>query len=273
MNWRMSKAPDWGNGAYEDFAPALEAPAEHLVRIAAPIAGERAVDLGCGSGNATLPLAAAGTQVTAIDPSLRLLGIATERAREAGYRITSSVAGAESIPLPDGDADLVISNFGVIFASDPVAAFNEILRILTPDGRFVFTAWRPHGAIADVARLMREASTANTQPSPVRDPDAATQPIAWHDPSTFAHLVPGGLDVITVHEAETDFVAESADAWIQQQADSHPMWLAVREHIADDAAWKRVLAESVDVLEAGSQTDDRMVVASPYSVISVHPRR
>lgn len=269
----MNGAPDWGNGAYEQFAPALEAPAAHLIRVAAPMAGERSVDLGCGSGNATLPLAAAGTQVTAIDPSLRLLGIATERAREAGHRITSSVARAESIPLPDGDADLVISNFGVIFATEPAAALSEILRILTPDGRFVFTAWQPQGPIADVARLMRQATSSAVQTSPVRDTDPGSGLIAWHDPSTYAHLVPGGLDAITVYEAETDFVAESADAWIQAQAQAHPMWLAVREHLADDIVWEQILTKSKELLAAGSQKQDELIVASPYSVIEVRPQR
>lgn len=272
MNWRMSAAPDWGNGRYELFAPALEASAANLVRIAAPQLGERAVDLGCGSGNATLPLAAAGAQVTAIDPSLRLLGIATERAREAGHRITSAVAGAEAIPLPAADADLVISNFGVIFAFDPTAAIREVMRILTPDGRFLFSAWQPRGAIADVARVMREAAVGSATPSPIRNPDGANV-VLWHDPSTFAHLIPGGANAITVHEAETDFVAESADAWIQQQAESHPMWLAAREHLADDAVWRKVLAQSIEVLAAGSRETDQLRVASPYSVIEIHPRR
>ncbi|MDO9356489.1 MAG: methyltransferase domain-containing protein [Solirubrobacteraceae bacterium] len=264
----MNGAPDWGIGAYEAFASTLEAPAEHLVRIAAPHAGERAIDLGCGSGNATMPLAAAGAQVTAIDPSLRLLGIATERARQAGHRITSAVARAESLPLPDGDADLVISNFGVIFANDPPAAFAEVLRVLARGGRFVFTAWKPTGPIADVSRLMRAATIGDSGPLQHVEPAV----VAWHDPETFEHLVPGGLGVIVVHESAADFTAESAEAWVQQQAETHPLWLSAREHIADDAIWARVMTDSVEALAPGTQPDGGFVVSSPYVVIEIHPK-
>jgi ubiquinone/menaquinone biosynthesis C-methylase UbiE len=275
MNWRMSGAPDWGIGAYEAFASTLEAPAEHLVRIAAPMAGERAIDLGCGSGNATLPLAAAGVQVTAIDPSLRLLGIATERTREAGYRITSAVARAEALPLPDGDADLIVSNFGVIFANDPPAAFAEVTRVLARGGRFVFTAWQPAGPIAEVAQLMRRATVgenAEAGPSPMPRAGEPGVTVVWHDPETFKHLVPGGLDVISVHESAADFTAESAEAWVQQQAETHPLWLTAREHIADDAVWERVLADSVEALAPGTQPGGGFVVSSPYVVIEIHPK-
>lgn len=264
----MNAAADWGIGTYETFAPALEDAAAHLVRVAAPQPGERAVDLGCGSGNATLPLAAAGTHVTAVDPSLRLLGITAERARAAGHRITTSLAGAESLPLPGGDADLVISNFGVIFATDPVAAFDEVLRVLTPSGRFVFTAWTPKGPIAEVAGLMRAtvAGEAGAPPAP-----APGDVIAWHDPSTFEHLVPGGAAHVVVHEAEATFSAESAQAWVEQQAAHHPIWLSARRHVADDAVWAALQAEATTVLAAGSTAETGFAVQSPYVVVEVHP--
>lgn len=286
----MSTGPDWGIGAYEEFAPTLEGAAAHLVQVAAPRKGERAVDLGCGTGNATIPLLEAGAQVTAVDPSLRLVGLATERARAAAHHLTTAVAGAESIPLPDRDADLVVSNFGLIFASDPVAALAEVLRILTPDGRLVFTAWQPSGPIAEIARLMRAAAGAAQQTddggeasrsgdSPGGTPGSAARIpmrdaglIAWHDPATFAHLVPGGAEAITVHEAETDFVADSAEAWLDQQARSHPMWLAIRAHLADDAVWQRIQDDSLRILREGSKAEDRLVVASPYVVAEIHPR-
>lgn len=271
MNWRMSSGPDWGDGAYEKFAPALEDAADHLIRIAAPLAGERAVDLGCGSGNATLPLAAAGTQVTAIDPSLRLLGLTTERAREAGHRITTAVAGAELIPLPDGDADLVVSNFGIIFATDPAAAIGEVLRILSPDGRFVYTAWQPFGAIAEIATIMR-AAAGQVAPGHGAAEDGDTPGTAWHDPTTFADRIPGEMESVVVHEAETDFVADSADAWLRQQAEHHPMWMAARAHLSEDV-WDQVMRESSEVLSAGSRSTDRLVVSAPYVVVEIHPRR
>jgi ubiquinone/menaquinone biosynthesis C-methylase UbiE len=271
MNCGMHSSPDWGDGAYEQVAPALEAPAEHLIQVADPQIGERAVDLGCGSGNATLPLAAAGTQVTAIDPSPRLLDIAAQRARTAGHRITQAVARAEALPLPDGEVDLVVSNFGIIFATDPAAAFAEILRVLAPDGRLVYTAWQPRGAIDELRILIRRARAEVTPPRDGREETSAA--FAWHAPSTFAHLIPGAMDGVTVHDAEAHFVAESAEAWMREQESLHPVWLAAREHIADDVVWRRLVSESIELLAARSTADDRLDIASPYSVVEIHPRR
>jgi SAM-dependent methyltransferase len=271
MNWRMTTAPDWGNGAYERFAGELVEPAEHLIRIAAPQIGERAVDLGCGSGNATIPLAAAGAQVTAIDPSLRLLGLAAERAREQDFRITTSLATAEEIPLPAADADLVVSNFGVIFATDPAAAFSEVMRVLTRDGRFVFTAWVPDGALADIGKLMWQASSSSAPAAAPQDPFAPAG-VAWHDPDTFVHLVPGGGDAITVHPATTNFTGETTGEWIAEWQDHHPMWLAARSRIDDEVTWKSVTDRAAELLAEGSVDDGQIVIRSPYVVVEIHPK-
>ena len=63
---------DWSVGHYEQTAPQLLAAAELLVEEAAPLAGARVVDVGCGTGNAALLAAARGARVTGVDPPFRL---------------------------------------------------------------------------------------------------------------------------------------------------------------------------------------------------------
>lgn len=269
----MSSAPDWGIGAYEVFAPSLGAAAEHLVGIAAPRPGERAVDLGCGTGNATLPLLNAGAAVTAVDPSLRLLGLAAEQAAAADHQLATVVAGAESLPLPDGDADLIVSNFGLIFCPDAPAAFAETMRVLAPGGRLLYTAWLPAGAIADVATLMREATGTKTQPSmPPVARDIEGPSVLWHDPATFANLVPGGSHAITLHHAEATFVADSGEAWFTEQETHHPMWLLAQQALPP-TTWNSIHQQAVQILDAASPEGEPFAIRSPYVVVEIRPQR
>lgn len=270
----MSSAPDWGTGQYEIFAPALVPAAEHLLQLAAPVPGERAIDLGCGSGNVTLPLCAAGAMVTAVDPSLRLLGVATEKARMADYDVRGVLAGAELLPLPDGDADLIVSNFGLIFCTDPEAAFAELARVLAPGGRLLYTAWLPSGPISDIAHLLRAAaSPPGAAPRASFVARALTAPSGtplWHDPATFAQLVPGGEAAISTHDGAASFPAGSADEWFTEMERHHPMWLAAQQAI-EPARWAELRKEGMEILTAASPDGEPFSIRSPYVVIEIHP--
>ncbi len=114
--------PDWGVGHYERTAEMLLPAAQVLVDAASLRADERVLDLGSGTGNVALLAAATGTHVTAVDPSDRLLGVARGAAMDRGLDVTCAVGEAAALPVPDASADCLLSNFGVIFASDAEAA-------------------------------------------------------------------------------------------------------------------------------------------------------
>src|SRR5262249_38420696 len=140
---------DWGLGNYERTAGQLAPAARTVVEVAAPVAGEHAVDVGTGTGNGALLAAARGARTTGVDPAPRLLEVARGRAASAGLDITFAPGDAASLPLGDGEADAVFSVFGVIFAPDPAAAAAELARVTAPAGRIVFSAWLPEGAIRE----------------------------------------------------------------------------------------------------------------------------
>lgn len=270
----MSAQQDWGIGEYEIFAPALLPAAERLVKRAAPVPGERAIDLGSGSGNATLPLLATGVTVTAVEPSLRLLGVTTERAKLAGYDVAPVNAGAESLPLPDGDADVIVSNFALIFCTEPEAAFAELVRVLAPGGRLLYTAWLPTGPIAAIAQRIRAVITEGQpqqQTAFVANRDAvAPDTVLWHDPETFAHLIPGGRDVIRVEHDEVVFTAGSAEEWFTEMELHHPAWLAAREQLGD--RWGELRDELVGELAGSVTPEGTLAVVSEYVLVEVRPQ-
>src|SRR3954469_15601168 len=98
---------DWGTGNYERTADQLLPAARLVVDRAAPAAGERVVDVGCGTGNATLLAAARGARVTGVDPAGRLLEVAREQAARGKLEADFVKGDAAAILLADGEADLV----------------------------------------------------------------------------------------------------------------------------------------------------------------------
>src|ERR1044071_8244430 len=123
------------------------------IEAAAPAAGERVLDVGCGAGAASLALAArvgAGGQVLGVDISEPLIG----RARALAPQDTPAlfrVADASSAELPEGAFDILCSRFGVMFFDDPTGAFAHMRRALRPGGRVAFVCWRGEGGTRDAA--------------------------------------------------------------------------------------------------------------------------
>lgn len=102
-------------------------------------AGEVVVDVGSGAGTDLL-LAAARVGPTGraigVDPTGPMRDRAQASARALGHDHVEIVEGdAQRIPLPDGTVDVVISNGVINLATDKLAAFGEIHRILRPGGR------------------------------------------------------------------------------------------------------------------------------------------
>lgn len=104
--------------------------------------GERAVDVGAGTGDLTIGLLRASDKTSiaiAYDLAPRMLAIARARLDSAGLtRHAPVVVGnAESLPLPDASLDRVISGFTLRNIGDLPRALRETKRVLRPGGRAV----------------------------------------------------------------------------------------------------------------------------------------
>jgi SAM-dependent methyltransferase len=109
--------------------------------------GESVLEIGCGTGALTLPLAAAVGEhgrVVAVDISEPMLGAARQKVGARGLRnVTLLLGDAQVFAFEPAAFDLAISRFGVMFFSDPAAAFANIARGLHPGGRIAFVCWQP----------------------------------------------------------------------------------------------------------------------------------
>src|SRR2546421_2748515 len=101
--------------------------------------GERVVDVGSGAGLDSLiaaKMVGPDGQVIGIDMTPAMLAQARKSVRETGAGHVEFREGlAESLPIPDSWADVVISNGVLNLLPDKLAALQEMARILKPTGR------------------------------------------------------------------------------------------------------------------------------------------
>jgi SAM-dependent methyltransferase len=118
-----------------------------LIEALAPKSGEKILEIGSGGGRAAIAAAeAVGDEgsLVGLDISGGLTRLAGERAEAAGATNVRFVVGdAQTDRVAGGPFDAAMSQFGVMFFDDPVAAFANIGDQLRPDGRIVFACWQP----------------------------------------------------------------------------------------------------------------------------------
>lgn len=101
------------------------------------------LDIGCGCGVTTLTAATTARRAVGVDISTPLLEIAAARADAASLTNAEFVvADAQTHPFDEAVFDIVISQFGIMFFDDPVTAFTNIRRSITPGGRVAVVSWQ-----------------------------------------------------------------------------------------------------------------------------------
>jgi SAM-dependent methyltransferase len=218
---------------------------ERALALLAPAAGERVLDIGCGCGGSSLLLAervGPSGQVLALDLSEPMLARARERAAAAGLaNLRFRAADVQSAELEAGAFDAAFSRFGVMFFSDPVAAFRNVRGALRPGGRLVFVCWRPVSENPWV--LVPMAAAAPHLTLPPRPPPDAPGPFSFGDATRVRGILEAaGFEGIDLEAAELWMTPggggldESADTLLEVG----PLASALREMQADEARRARV---------------------------------
>ncbi len=161
---------------WSHFAP-LEAmttvAAAQLVKHARIRPDQRVLDVGCGTGVAAITAARQGATVVGSDLTPALLERAAEHSKLAKLDIEWKEADAEALPFADASFDVVISQFGHMFAPRADVALAEMLRVLKPGGTIAFNTWPPEHFVGRFFTL-----TASYAPAP---PAGYSPPPQWGD--------------------------------------------------------------------------------------------
>lgn len=132
--------------------------AAHLVEFAGVRSGEAVLDVGCGTGVVAITAAQKGARVSGLDLTPELLDHARTNEEIAGCKVDWVEGDAESLPYPDSSFDVVLSQFGHMFAPRPNVVISEMRRVLRPGGRLAFATWPPEHFIGRFFALVARHS-------------------------------------------------------------------------------------------------------------------
>ena len=172
----------------------------------------RILDMGCTSGNSTLPYVDAfpDAEVHAIDLGAPVLRYAHARAESLGRAVHFSQQNAECTDFPDGHFDLVVSHI-VIHEMSPAAlrrALAECRRLLAPGGLMVHADFAGYAGVDPVTQAMIDWDTYyNHEPfwGPMRDMDLVAESVSagFDDGAVELTSVPTGRMLQTGKQQKT----------------------------------------------------------------------
>jgi ubiquinone/menaquinone biosynthesis C-methylase UbiE len=193
---RLGQFKEAQKEGWAHFAP-LE---EHTIPEAARLAkharvrpGQRVLDVACGTGVVAVTAARLGARVTALDLTPELLAHARRNGETADVEVEWHEGDVEELPFGDAAFDVVLSQFGHIFAPRPEVAVAEMLRVLKPGGTIAFSTWPPELA---VGRLF--ALGGRYMPPP---PPGVAPPSAWGDPNVVRERLGSAVKDIVFNRA------------------------------------------------------------------------
>jgi len=177
----------WAGRAFGLLMERLNRPAyDAAVRLLAPQAGERFLEIGFGTGRLVelLLAAAPDVRVAGVDPTATMVDVASARTGVlvAGSRVELRQGPDSPLPWERGRFDGVAALHSFQFWPDPVASIHEISRVLRPGGRLLFVLrdhsrnppdWLPNplsrsGAESEmVATLLKDVGYEVKSPPPV----------------------------------------------------------------------------------------------------------
>ena len=167
--------------------------AEEVARRASALGPRHILETAAGTGIVTTLLAEAcpDAEIIATDLNQAMLDVAAERLPE---RVRLQQADAQALPFGDGEFDLVICQFGIMFMPDKVQANREARRVLADGGRYMLVIWDSLDA-NPASRTVHEAVCAAFAEQPPAF--LARTPFGYADPARIEHdlLAAGFTDI------------------------------------------------------------------------------
>jgi SAM-dependent methyltransferase len=234
----------WELGNYGRIAELIVDIGRDLVTAAGIGPGLRVLDVAAGTGNAAIPAARAGAEVTALDNTPRLLD---DGRRAAGDLPITWVEGdATALPFPDGRFDAVLSAVGAMFAPDHETTARELARVCRPGGVVALANWTPDGGVGRFFGLLARYTAV---------PPDGPPPTLWGDPEYVRKLFPGRPVETSERHVEYAFTGTPADLAALYR-ETFPPVIATRSALDGDRqrAFDRDL---VDLLAAELPEDGR----------------
>ncbi len=190
----------WASGDYPSMVETFLLPlGPTLVEACGITAGTRVLDVAAGTGNASIPAAKTGADVTASDLTPELFDAGRRRAQAEGVELEWVEADAESLPFDDDSYDVVMSSIGAMFAPHHQEVADELVRVCRPGGTIGMLNWTPEGMIGALFRTMGPFA-----PAP---PPGAQPPPLWGSEEHMKELFGDRVDFRTLERQALEITA------------------------------------------------------------------
>ena len=208
---------------------------DRMVALGVGTAGQRLLDLGCGTGTLARQFAARGCSVTGADVDARMLAAGGALADSAGLEVSWRECPAEDTGLGSASFDVVTAaQCWHWFDGDAAAA--EVRRLLVPGGRVAVCGfdWLPlPDTVSGVTELLIQAHNPSWKLGGIRDPGPAAR----------RQLVGAGLELLETFTFDVD-VPYALDSWRRRiSASAGILDLGADQATAFDAELAEVMAD------------------------------
>ena len=190
----------WALGDYPSMVETFLLPlGPRLVEACGIGPGVRVLDVAAGTGNASIPAAQAGAQVTASDLTPELLEAGRKRAEAEGLSLEWVEADAENLPFADESFDVVMSSIGAMFAPHHQEVADELTRVCRPAGTIGLLSWTPEGMLGALFKMMG--------PFAAPPPPGAQPPPLWGSEEHLRELFGDRVDWKTLERESLEITA------------------------------------------------------------------
>jgi SAM-dependent methyltransferase len=272
--WNTVAGPRWvGLGDFVERR--VRAVNDILLARSAVAAGESVLEIGCGTGAATVPFAEAVGErgrVVGVDISEPMLAGARRRIADSGLgNITLLQADAQVHRFESNLFDLITSRFGVMFFADPVAAFSNFFAAARVDGRLCFACWAPleenrHWLIPYEVALRHLGSPA---PTPPHTPG----PLAFSDPGYVRSILErAGFAGVKIERETPDIIGSTPEEEAEYACIMGPPARLIDEKKPDDAVRETIRRQMAEAFAAYARSGPTLLPSTVFLVTARRPR-
>ena len=162
-----------GWASFISFEALTSTAAPKLVQFAGVSKGMKLLDVACGTGVVALTASRHGAKVEGVDLTPELIGRAKENSKMMGLQAKFVEGDAEFLPYKENEFDIILSQYGHMFAPRPSIVVKELARVLKPGGVLAFSTWPKELFMGQFFKLIEDFSP------PL--PSGVVSPVLWGD--------------------------------------------------------------------------------------------